>query len=187
MGYMMMGGIDSGRGEPTPDARAVLEPELYDPYANKWHLLKDPSPSPRNYHSVALLMPDGAVWSAGSDKDAGRGPAARNLDIDIYEPCPSPIRWRSTIAPNSLCWQRQPGRQNSRRCRREMRRCKPHGSIFSCCLPSKFGNADPVAAQCAEVGEGGKARRRRRSRFVEAAVQGLAAFHFRGPVKWNGL
>jgi hypothetical protein len=101
---LMIGGIDSGRDEPTLDARAVLEPEVYDPYANKWQLLKDPSPSPRNYHSVALLMPDGAVWSAGSDKDAGRGPAARNLDIDIYEPwyCSDPGRPHIKAAPSLM-------------------------------------------------------------------------------------
>jgi hypothetical protein len=83
---LVTGGIDSGRDEPTLDARGVLEPEIYDPYADRWTLLHDPAPSVRNYHSVALLMPDGRVWCAGSDRDAGRGPSARNLDIDIYEP-----------------------------------------------------------------------------------------------------
>jgi hypothetical protein len=80
------GGIDTGRDEPTPDVRGVLQPEIYDPYADKWILLPEQASTVRNYHSVALLMPDGRVWTAGSDIDAGRGMAARNLNIEIFEP-----------------------------------------------------------------------------------------------------
>jgi hypothetical protein len=68
------------------DARGVVDPEIYDPFTDKWTWLRDPAPTVRNYHSVALLMPDGRVWVAGSDKDAGGGPPARILDIDLYEP-----------------------------------------------------------------------------------------------------
>jgi hypothetical protein len=90
------GGIDvdqdtfdllNSRGAPgSPDSRAVLDPEMYDPFSNTWTWLKDPATTPRNYHTVALLMPDGRVWVAGSDKDASPGMAARILDIDIYAP-----------------------------------------------------------------------------------------------------
>ena len=89
----VLGGIDSGDGEGTPDSRGVLRPELYNPYSDTWDV-GDPAQSVRNYHSVALLMPDGRVWTAGSDRNAGRGagapppgnPDSRNLDIEIYEP-----------------------------------------------------------------------------------------------------
>lgn len=42
---------------------------------------------PRNYHSTALLMPDGRVWTAGSNI-GGRpgGVGSRRLEIEIYEP-----------------------------------------------------------------------------------------------------
>ncbi|MEI6002260.1 DUF1929 domain-containing protein [Paraburkholderia bengalensis] len=79
--------VDDPRLGPTQlDARAVLDPEIYNPFTRTWEWLKDPAPTPRNYHTVALLMPDGRVWVAGSDKDASPGMAARNLDIDIYSP-----------------------------------------------------------------------------------------------------
>ena len=67
-------------------------PELYNPYADTWELGDEAAKTVRNYHSVALLMPDGRVWTAGSDVDAGHGAGplpradARNLDIEIYEP-----------------------------------------------------------------------------------------------------
>jgi hypothetical protein len=92
------GGIDAGLGDPTPDNRAVMMPEIYNPYTNSWTVTGEPASSPRNYHSVALLMPDGRVWTAGSDRNGGRGagpppsnnppgnPDVRNLDIEIYEP-----------------------------------------------------------------------------------------------------
>lgn len=85
------GGIDISEADvqrlkAQPDSKGVLDPEMYNPFTDKWTWLLDPAPTVRNYHSVALLMPDGRVWVAGSDKDASPGLAARNLDIDIYEP-----------------------------------------------------------------------------------------------------
>src|SRR5262249_7074241 len=68
-----------------PDSRGVREPEIYNPFDDTWTWLNDPAPSVRNYHSVGLLMPDGRVWVAGSDVNAGRGMTSRNLDIDLYE------------------------------------------------------------------------------------------------------
>ncbi len=40
----------------------------------------------RNYHSVALLMPNGAVWVAGSNFNSATGLGNRNLWIEIFEP-----------------------------------------------------------------------------------------------------
>jgi hypothetical protein len=70
----------------TPDKpNAVLAAESYDPVCNSWSTLPE-AKVPRNYHSVALLMPDGRVWTAGSSINAGRGPASRELRIEIFEP-----------------------------------------------------------------------------------------------------
>jgi hypothetical protein len=75
---------------------AVLTPEVFHPDTESWEALPDPAKVVRNYHSVALLMPDGRVWTAGSDKDAGQyapphqtpsgGPPAAVLKIEIYQP-----------------------------------------------------------------------------------------------------
>lgn len=80
--------------DPALDTKGVLMPEIYNPYSNKWEITGEAATSVRNYHSVALLMPDGRVWTAGSDHDARSGAGepppgnddARNLDIEIYEP-----------------------------------------------------------------------------------------------------
>jgi len=84
---LVTGGIDAGALDlTTPDARGVREPEIYDPYADKWSVPKEPASEVRNYHSVALLMPDGRVWTAGSDHNAGGGLGARNLNTEIFAP-----------------------------------------------------------------------------------------------------
>jgi hypothetical protein len=90
-------GVRQASGEVLPlDASAVLWPEIYDPFqsdpAKRWRALTNPSEHekvPRNYHSVALLMRDGRVWTAGSDHNAGTGTGpgeAAELRIEIYEP-----------------------------------------------------------------------------------------------------
>lgn len=71
------------------DVSGVQTPEIYNPRSGKWSALTAPAERQqvvRNYHSVALLMPDGRVWTAGSDKDASAGISAANLTIEIYEP-----------------------------------------------------------------------------------------------------
>jgi hypothetical protein len=90
------GGINAtgSSADPSLDSKGVLVPEVYNPYSNTWDVIREAASTVRNYHSVALLMPDGRVWTAGSDHDAqiGAGPPppgnidVRNLDIEIYEP-----------------------------------------------------------------------------------------------------
>jgi hypothetical protein len=48
--------------------------ERYRPDTNTWQVLSFPKydPVPRVYHSVALLLPDGRVWIAGSNHDSQR-------------------------------------------------------------------------------------------------------------------
>lgn len=51
------------------DFDGVKEAEIYDPSLLQWQVSAAAS-FPRNYHSVALLMRDGRVWTAGGNKDA---------------------------------------------------------------------------------------------------------------------
>ena len=40
----------------------------------------------RVYHSVALLLPDGRVWTAGSNKNSKIGVQHRELQMELYSP-----------------------------------------------------------------------------------------------------
>lgn len=51
-------------GVPFSDANSVLNAELWNPSTGKFTLLA-PEAEPRNYHSVAVLLPDGRVFSGG--------------------------------------------------------------------------------------------------------------------------
>ncbi|WP_052867032.1 radical copper oxidase GlxA [Streptomyces niger] len=67
----------------------VLKAELYDPAANSARPVADPLVG-RNYHSGALLLPDGRVMTFGSDslfadKDNTR-PGVFQQQIDLYTP-----------------------------------------------------------------------------------------------------
>lgn len=78
------------------DRDKLLEPEMYDPRIDRWRVLPAMT-RVRNYHSTALLMPNGAVWHSGSNEDCVPGPAGRDRTVEIYEPwyfC----GWRPRIA-----------------------------------------------------------------------------------------
>src|SRR5262245_45720123 len=71
----------SGGGAAEDPAAAVLESEIYDPAANSWRVGAT-ALVPRLYHSVALLLPDGRVITAGSN------PHRRDdeLRLELYHP-----------------------------------------------------------------------------------------------------
>jgi FtsP/CotA-like multicopper oxidase with cupredoxin domain len=71
----------TGGGPEEDPASAVLESELYDPAANTWRRAAK-AVVPRLYHSVALLLPDGRVITAGSN------PHRRDdeLRLELYHP-----------------------------------------------------------------------------------------------------
>ena len=75
------GGLKSG----TNDATGVRAPETYNPATGTWRVLPA-TPIVRGYHSTALLMPNGAVWVAGSNFNASSGIGNRELRIEIFEP-----------------------------------------------------------------------------------------------------
>ena len=51
-------------GDPFTDDEAILYPELWNPTTHKFTVMAQ-MPTPRTYHSVALLMPDATVISGG--------------------------------------------------------------------------------------------------------------------------
>lgn len=77
--------IEGGLKNGSNDATGVRAPETYNPITGTWRVLPA-SPIVRGYHSTALLMPNGAVWVAGSNFNASPGLSSRELRIEIFEP-----------------------------------------------------------------------------------------------------
>jgi YVTN family beta-propeller protein len=69
---------------PLSDNLSVLAPELWDPETEAFTVLP-PITVPRNYHSNALLLPDGRVLSAGGGL-CGAGCDANHPDAQILTP-----------------------------------------------------------------------------------------------------
>ncbi|APW39155.1 hypothetical protein RD110_19660 [Rhodoferax koreense] len=78
--------VIGGQSRPVmfTDGNAVLVPELFDPATEKFTALP-PIAVPRNYHSVALLLPDARVLSAGGGL-CGEGCAANHANLQILSP-----------------------------------------------------------------------------------------------------
>lgn len=69
------------------DADPVFTPELIDPFnpGAGWMMLPN-HVSPRMYHAVVLLLPDGRVLVAGGYKNEYPQPSLNHSDIEIYSP-----------------------------------------------------------------------------------------------------
>ncbi len=77
---MAIGGNTSQ--EKFNDTGSALTPEIWNPVTGKWR--KGASMQvPRNYHSLAVLQPDGRVWSGGGGLS---GTATDHQDAQIYTP-----------------------------------------------------------------------------------------------------
>ncbi|MCB1275758.1 Ig-like domain-containing protein [Prosthecobacter sp.] len=59
---MIVGGNTSGQF--FSDVGTVYSPEIWNPTTGQWRAVADLT-VPRNYHSLAMLLPDGRVWSGG--------------------------------------------------------------------------------------------------------------------------
>jgi len=68
---------------PFTDTTAVKSPELWDPASQTWQTLP-PHVVSRNYHSLALLMLDGRVFTGGGGLCGGC--AANHADAQIFSP-----------------------------------------------------------------------------------------------------
>jgi hypothetical protein len=73
--------VVGGLSNPMSNASAHYTPERFDPVSGTWTTVANSS-APRVYHSVALLLPDGTVWAAGSDYGAGN----HEMRMEIYSP-----------------------------------------------------------------------------------------------------
>ncbi len=75
---MVMGGNTSGLK--FNDTGSILTPEVWNPASGLWRPVADAS-VPRNYHSLALLLPDGRILSGGG----GLG-GADHQDVQLFTP-----------------------------------------------------------------------------------------------------
>ena len=77
--------VEGGMKNHSDETTGVRKAESYDPSNGTWRVLPEAGVN-RNYHSVALLMPDGAVWVAGSNFACQSGLGNRELRIEIFRP-----------------------------------------------------------------------------------------------------
>ncbi len=82
--------ICGGVSDDNFDASAVKTAETYRPETDSWVTLESATVV-RNYHSVALLMPDGRVWTAGSNINGSQSFPEPGIDnreplLELYEP-----------------------------------------------------------------------------------------------------
>lgn len=114
---LFTGGIDNTDGSGLPDTDATLAAELYAPgidwdeneitYADEEWTTTPSANVPRNYHSVALLLPNGRVLNAGSNINGSQGgDEAKEYRIEIYMPPYDKDDNRQTIetAPSAISY-----------------------------------------------------------------------------------
>ncbi len=89
---MVVGGRNTeGRFDPSFDRNDsspifILRCEIYDPVSDTW-AVTPPMQYPRQYHSVALLLPDGRVFTSGGvDASLGDDEIGNQQDTEIYAP-----------------------------------------------------------------------------------------------------
>src|SRR5262249_15310378 len=80
-GRVLVTGGTSGSGFNNP-VGAVLTPELWDPVKNTWTEMA-PMKIARIYHSTAVLLPDGRVFSSGGGEGGG---GKLEMNGEFYSP-----------------------------------------------------------------------------------------------------
>ncbi len=78
---LVIGG--NGTGEEFSDADAVFVPEMFDPATETWTAMAVQA-TPRTYHSTAVLLPDGRVFSGGGGLCGNCG--VNHTDGELYSP-----------------------------------------------------------------------------------------------------
>jgi len=76
------GGLDNGKN--FTDVGAIMVPEMFDPATETWTDMAT-QPTPRTYHSVALLMPDASVFVGGGGL-GGNSCNCNHPDGEFYKP-----------------------------------------------------------------------------------------------------
>lgn len=99
---LVIGGQRNGKWNPNPGA--VPEAEIYDPQNNTWTPTA-PMTFPRQYHSIAVLLPDGRVLSAGGVDPSGV-PQRDQRNMEIFSPAYLSMGPRPTIttAPANIAY-----------------------------------------------------------------------------------
>jgi hypothetical protein len=85
---LVVGGVELTQGPDGPqvsDVDAILAPELFDPETGIWATMP-PASVPRNYHSTAVVLPDGRVFTGGSNANAFLGAQFVEKRIEILSP-----------------------------------------------------------------------------------------------------
>jgi hypothetical protein len=84
----IVGGV-SDIANPFSDDDSVLAPELWDPVTQTFTVLA-PMQTPRNYHSTAVLLPDGRVFVGGGGQCgsciSSNGASINHLNAEIFLP-----------------------------------------------------------------------------------------------------
>jgi hypothetical protein len=79
---LVIGGQRNGKWNTDPGV--VLEAEVYDPRTDTWTPTA-PMAFPRQYHSVAVLLPDGRVLTAGGVDPSGV-PERDQRNMEVFSP-----------------------------------------------------------------------------------------------------
>lgn len=90
---MVMGGNTSGLK--FNDTGSILTPEIWNPTTGQWRTMAA-AVTPRNYHSLALLLPDGRVLSGGGGLGGGD-----HRDAELFTP-PNLFNADGTLAARPL-------------------------------------------------------------------------------------
>lgn len=107
---LVTGGTNAWKNVPADQfdqTFGVRVPELYDPRTDTWTAFTDaPATVTRGYHSVALLMPDGRVLTAGSERNNVFGAGSAEYRMEVFEPdyINAPQRPTITAAPPCIAY-----------------------------------------------------------------------------------
>lgn len=74
------------------DDGSVLIPEIWNPTSGRWRIAAEMQ-VPRNYHSLAILLPDGRVWSGGGGLSSS---PTDHQDAQIFTP---PVLFKANGTP----------------------------------------------------------------------------------------